>query len=273
MTILQRTRELSNGVHIPMVGYGTGLLQESEAAQLVRCAAGYGYRLFDAEQSNKNLTAVGEGLRACGVSRDELFLSLRLDPSVRTSDEVKEAIRIGLKALGTDVLDLALIDMPASEEEDPEHTTWSEAVCAGVWRAMEEALASSVVRAIGVSNFDQQSLNGLLEKCTVPPMVNQVKCGISETPENILSWCRGSGIVVISCSPLGHGHLLKNRELKAMAAKYGATTAQLCIRYAIELGTIPVPRALKEKYIRENAEVEFDISPDDMETLRAMHVK
>ncbi len=135
------------------------------------------------------------------------------------------------------------------------------------WRALEEAYKSGKLRAIGVSNFEKEDLENILESCTVKPMVNQILAHISNTPKELIQYTQVQGILVEAYSPIAHGELLKNEEVAKIADKYGVTIPQLSIRYTLQLGLLPLPKTANPAHMEENADVEFVISDEDMDYL------
>ena len=141
------------------------------------------------------------------------------------------------------------------------------------WRALEEAHQAGKIRSIGVSNFQQQDLENILSGATVVPHVNQLLVHTGNTPAELLSYCESRGILIEAYSPIAHGAILKNREVQAMAEKYGVSVPQLCIRYTLQLGTVSLPKTANPEHMRSNAQVDFDISESDMETLLNMRAQ
>jgi diketogulonate reductase-like aldo/keto reductase len=138
------------------------------------------------------------------------------------------------------------------------------------WRALEDAHKAGKIRAIGVSNFEQQDLENILESSTVTPHVNQLLVHAGNTPAELIAYCQDKDILVEAYSPIAHGEILKNADIKTMADRYGVTVPQLCIRYTIQLGTVSLPKTANPEHMRSNAQVNFVISDEDMDTLRGM---
>jgi diketogulonate reductase-like aldo/keto reductase len=136
------------------------------------------------------------------------------------------------------------------------------------WRALEEACAAGKLRAIGVSNFEQVDLDNILDNGANKPVVNQILAHVGNTPFELIDYTQSKGILVEAYSPVGHGEILKNRNLGIMAEKYGVTIAQLCIRYCLQLGMLPLPKTVTPAHMRSNAAVDFEIQAADMETLK-----
>lgn len=274
--ILDETFTLANGVKIPKLGVGTWMVPDDRAAQVVREAARIGYRHFDTAQAYANERGVGEGLRASGVPRDEVFVTTKLVAECKRFADAKQRIDGSLTALGVDYVDLMIIHSPQpwSEFRQGEHffegniEAWRFEGNIEAWRALEEAHHAGKLRAIGVSNFEQADLDNILDNGTVKPVVNQILAHVGNTPFDLIEYTQSKGILVEAYSPVAHGAALNNRDLAALAEKYGVTVAQLCIRYCVQLGLLPLPKTMNPEHMRSNAAVDFEISVADMETLK-----
>src|SRR5699024_5461038 len=142
-----------------------------------------------------------------------------------------------------------------------------------VWRAFEDAYRAGKVRAIGVSNFLQTDVENLLRSATVPPQVNQVLVHAGNTPSELIDYCESQSILVQAYSPIAHGEILKNEVVRATAQKYGVTVPQLCIRYTLQLGTVSLPKTVNPDHMRSNAQVDFEISDEDVAAPRGLHAR
>ncbi|MEV3984497.1 aldo/keto reductase [Nonomuraea sp. NPDC049758] len=271
MTILNETYTLSNGVQIPRLGLGTWFIDDDKAAGAVREAVGIGYRNIDTAQAYGNERGVGEGVRTAGVPRDELFVSTKLAAEIKDHDRAVAAIDGSLEKLGLDYVDLMLIHSP-QPWDDFRGDDYAEGN-RQAWRALEEAHQAGRIRSIGVSNFLQRDLEIILRGATVTPHVNQLLVHAGNTPTELLAYCEDRQILVEAYSPIAHGEILKNAELVAMAEKYGVTVPQLCIRYTLQLGTVSLPKTSNPEHMRSNAEVDFEISEADMDTLKNLHAQ
>jgi diketogulonate reductase-like aldo/keto reductase len=136
------------------------------------------------------------------------------------------------------------------------------------WRALEEAHRAGKLRAIGVSNFQQVDLDNILDNAAVRPAVNQILAHVGNTPFDLIEYSQSQGVLVEAYSPVAHGAALNNRDLTLMAQKYGVSIAQLCIRYCLQLGMVPLPKTLNREHLRANADVGFEIAAEDMEALK-----
>lgn len=271
--ICEEIYTLSNGVAIPKLGLGTWFIDDDQAAKAVCDAVQIGYRHFDTAQAYANERGVGEGVRNCGVSREELFVTTKLAAEVKTYQEAVAAIDGSLKTMGLDYLDMMLIHSPQPWAEFREVDRYVEGNRAA-WRALEDAYKAGKLRAIGISNFEQQDIDSLLAECTVAPMVNQLLVHVSNTPIELIDYTQRKGMLVEAYSPVAHGEMLKNPAVKEMAEAYGVSIPQLCIRYTLQLGTLPLPKTANPDHMRDNAKVDFVISDADMETLKRMeHIR
>jgi len=265
--ILEEKYTLSNGVEIPKLGLGTWFISDEEAVQAVIDAAEIGYRHIDTAQAYMNERGIGKGIRTCGVKREDMFLTTKLAAEVKSYDEAVASTDNSLKTIGLDYIDMMIIHSPKPwmefHEADPYFEGNREA-----WRALEDAYKAGKFRAIGLSNFQKADLDNILKSCTVRPMVNQILAHISNTPKELIEYTQEKGILVEAYSPVGHGELLKNKEIAEIAEKYGVSVPQLSIRYCLELGLLPLPKTANPAHMKSNAEVDFVISEEDMEFLK-----
>lgn len=267
--ILNETYTLSNGVKVPKLGLGTWMIDDDVVAKAVTEAIDLGYRHIDTAQAYMNERGVGEGVRDSGVARDELFVTTKLDAGIKSYDEAKAAIDGSLKAMGLEYIDLMIIHSPQPWQNFAGNDRFFEGNLAA-WRALEEAYEAGKLSAIGVSNFQEQDLDNLLTNATVKPMLNQILAHISNTPFELIDYIKSNDMLVEAYSPVAHGKILDNEEIKSMAAKYGVSVPQLSIRYILQLGLLPLPKTANPAHMRNNAELGFEISDADMETLRTI---
>ncbi|MER5950391.1 aldo/keto reductase [Streptomyces sp. NPDC001904] len=265
MTILNETYTLAGGVQIPKLGLGTWFIDDDKAADAVRAAIETGYRNIDTAQAYGNERGVGEGIRTCGVAREDLFVSTKLAAEIKDFDTAVAAIDESLAKLDIGYIDLMLIHAP-QPWDDFRGSDYAEGNLQA-WRALEGAHTAGKIRAIGVSNFVQSDLENILTHATVAPHVNQVLLHAGNTPAELLGFCQDRNILVQAYSPIAHGTLLDSRQITAIAEKYEVSVPQLCIRYALQLGTQPLPKTANPEHMRSNADVDFEISTEDMTAL------
>lgn len=265
--ILEETYTLSNGVTIPKLGLGTWFIANDDAGQAVVDAVKIGYRHIDTAQAYGNEDGVGDGLRASGVARDQMFVTTKLAAEVKAYDEAVASIDESLQRLGLDYIDLMIIHSPQPWQQFGDRNRYFEGN-REAWRALEEAYTAGKLRAIGLSNFEQHDIDNILGSCSVAPMVNQILAHISNTPAALIDYSQSKGILVEAYSPIAHGELMKNQEVASIAEGYGVSIPQLSIRYTLQLGLLPLPKTANPAHMKSNAAVDFVISDADMDTLR-----
>ena len=261
----RRSYILSNGVEIPSIGYGTWQMSNGEeTAAVVANALRIGYRHIDTAAAYGNEASVGEAILRSGVPRKEIFLTSKLANPDHGYEATKAAFEKSLKLLRTDYLDLYLIHWPnpISCRE-----CWREAN-AGSWRAIEENYRAGRIRAIGVSNFFRRHLEALYETAEILPMVNQMSLSPGQPQREIAAYSRAKGMLLEAYSPLGTGRVLQTPELKIYAEKYGRTEAQVCLRWSLQMGYLPLPKSTNEARMKQNLQLfDFEITPEDVEEL------
>lgn len=271
MSILNETYTLSNGIEIPKLGLGTWFIDDALAAQATRDAIEIGYRNIDTAQAYGNERGVGEGVRTSGVAREDLFVSTKLAAEIKDYDQAVAAIDGSLATMGLDYIDLMLIHAP-QPWDDFRGGDYAEGNRAA-WRALEEAHQAGKLRSIGVSNFREADLANIMTGTSVVPHVNQVLAHVGNTPSELIAHCADKGILVEAYSPIAHGEMLKNEQVRAMAEQYGVTVPQLCIRYTLQLGTVSLPKTANPDHMRSNAQVDFVISDEDMTALETLQAR
>ncbi len=265
--IFEETYTLSNGIKIPKIGLGTWCIENSNVTQAVCEAVKIGYSHFDTAQAYENEEGVGKGIKECGVPREKLFVTTKLAAEAKTYKEAVDAIDDSLKKLGLDYIDMMLIHSPQPWANFRDEERYFDGNIEA-WKALEEAYKAGKLRAIGISNFEKQDIDNLFEKCTVKPMVNQLLIHISNTPFELIEYSKSKKMLVEAYSPIAHGEIFKNHTVKEIAKKYSVSITQLCIQYTLQLGTLPLPKTSNPEHMRENTEIDFVISNEDMEVLK-----
>ena len=270
--ILNETFKMANGVEIPKLGLGTWDIPDGKAAQAVRDAVKVGYRHIDTAQGYGNERGVGEGVRSCGMAREEIFVTTKLDGNIKDYMTAVSAIDGSLKTMELDYIDLMIIHSPQPWAHFREDERWFEGNLEA-WRALEEAYKAGKLRAIGVSNFEKEDLANIIQGGTVLPAVNQILAHIGNMPFELIDYTKKQSVLVEAYSPIAHGEILSNESIAKIAAKYGATVPQLCIRYCLQLGLLPLPKTANVEHMKSNARVGFTIYDDDMAVLGALSVR
>lgn len=254
---------LSNGIKMPVLGYGVYQVSPEECERCVLDAVSVGYRSIDTAQAYRNEEGVGRALARCGIAREELFVTTKIWISDAGYERAKASIGESLKKLGTDYVDLLLIHQPFNDYY-------------GTYRAMEEAYKAGKARAIGVSNFSPDRLIDLCSFSEIPPMLNQVEthvfCQQTEAREVMDKY----KVVHESWGPFAEGRksFFENSVMKEIGEKHGKTVAQVALRYLIQRGVVVIPKSVRKKRMAENFDIfGFALDETDMEKLADLDTK
>ncbi len=257
ITDIKGSVTLHNGVEMPYFGLGVYLSKDgSEVINAVKWAIQSGYRHIDTAAVYDNEEGVGEGIRASGIPREDIFLVSKVWNSEQGYDSTLKAFETSLKKLNTEYLDLYLIHWP-------EKGKYKE-----TWRALEELYKQKRIRAIGVSNFLQHHLEDLMTDASIVPMVNQMEFHPYLVQQDLLDFCKANKIQYEAWSPLMQGRIFDMDVFKEMAGKYKKTIAQLVLRWDLQKGVVTIPKSSKKQRIIDNAAIfDFSISKEDMAVL------
>lgn len=267
--ILKETYTLNNGILIPKLGLGTWLLDRNEAEKATIDAIDLGYKSIDTAQAYENEEGVGAGIKKSGVNRSEIFLTSKIRAEYKDYDSAMKSINESLEKLDTDYLDLMIIHSPQPWKEfRGDNHYYKENLEA--WKALESAYKEGKVKSIGISNFRINDIKNIQDNCEIQPMVNQILAHISNTPFDVIDYCQNNNILVEAYSPIAHGAILGNKEIKAIADKYNVNVAQLCLKYDIQLGMVVLPKTANPLHMEENAQLNFTISEADMDYLKRL---
>jgi diketogulonate reductase-like aldo/keto reductase len=257
---INTTVKLNNGVEIPILGLGTWQINGKEAEKSILYALDAGYRHIDTATIYDNEEDVGRAIRKSSIPREDLFITTKVWNDDHGYKPTITACDRSLKRLGLSYVDMYLIHWPVKDLRNE------------TWKAMEALLESGKCRAIGVSNFTTKHLEQLMEQSPIVPTINQVEFSPYLYQRDLLEFCRINGIQLEAYSPLTRGKRLKDSKLIPLAAKYSKSTAQILIRWALQLGIVTIPKASNEEHIRANADVfDFEISSEDMGILNSFN--
>lgn len=267
MENVRSTYSLENGLEIPVVGFGTWKTPDGDDAyNSVSEALKAGYRHIDTAAVYGNEESVGKAIKDSGLSREDVFVTSKVWNTERGYDKTIAAYEASLEKLGMDYLDLYLIHWPAIEKQNDD---WEE-LNKESWRALMDLYKAGKVKSIGVSNFQKKHMEALKD-AEILPMVNQIEFHPGWLQEDTRELCKELGILVEAYSPNGNGKLLNDDTLLKIAEKYGKSVAQICIRWTLQHGTLPLPKSVTPEYIKENTEVfNFEISDEDMQIIDEM---
>jgi 2,5-diketo-D-gluconate reductase A len=253
---------LNNGVQMPVLGFGVFQIPPDETAAAVSSALDSGYRLVDTAAGYGNERGVGEAVRRSGIPRDEIFVTTKLANSDHGYDNAMRAFDTSLSELGFETVDLYLVHWPL-----PAHDLYVE-----TWRALQKLAEDGRARAIGVSNFTPDHLQRLLDEADVVPAVNQVELHPYLQQADLRAFDARHDIATEAWSPLGQGKsLLDDPSLVALADRVQRTTAQVVLRWHLQLGNVVIPKSVTPERIAANIDVfDFTLTDDDMSTISAL---
>ncbi|RKM63118.1 aldo/keto reductase [Butyrivibrio sp. XB500-5] len=261
--------KLSNGVGVPCIGFGTWQTPEGDVAvSSVEHAIKAGYRHIDTAQVYGNEEGVGKGIRIGiideGLTREDIFVTTKIWNDKHSYDLCKSSFDESLRKLGLDYVDMLLIHWPNPAAF---RDRWEEAN-AETWRAMEELYESGKVRSIGISNFRQHHIEALLKTAKIKPMVNQIRLCPGATQDELVAYCKEQGMILEAYSPLGTGQIFDVPEMKKLAEKYGKSIAQICVRFSLQMGFLPLPKSVHADRIKENLDVfDFELEAGDVKLI------
>ena len=250
--------KLNNGVEMPMAGIGTFLLSPQEAEASCISALQDGYRLIDTANAYVNEKAVGRAMKKSGIAREEIFLETKLWPSFYND---VDAVEKTLQRLDTDTIDLLLIHQPAGN------------YIAG-YRLMEQAYKAGKVRAIGLSNFNEEQIREILSVCEVRPAVLQTEIHLYSQEKGLKEFLSKEDIVIQAWYPLGHGDaaLLQEPVFAKLAEKYGKSNAQIILRWHIQAGNVVIPGSKNPEHIRANFDLfDFELTAEEMQEIQKLN--
>lgn len=267
MSIIQETFRLHDGHAIPKLGFGTWQIPKGDIAyEATRQALAAGYRHIDSARGYDNEVSVGKAILDSGIPRHEIFLTTKLPAQLKTYDEAIASFEKSMSEFGEGIeyVDLYLIHAPWDWAKRP-HSDHQGNV--EVWRAMTDLQASGRIKSIGVSNFNVEDLKNILDNSDVKPAVNQIRWFVGSTQDEVTAFCQENDILVEAYSPLATGQLLENPVLQGIADKYQRTLPQICLRYCLEKGVLPLPKSTHAAYIQANTLLDFKLDAEDISFL------
>ncbi len=255
-----KTFQLSNGVKLPAVGYGTYLSTDGNGKQVILTALEAGYRYLDTASFYGNEGEIGEAVAESQIPREELFLASKVWKDEMGYEQTKAAFERSLERLKTDYLDLYLVHWP---KKAPDDANWKHCL-KETWRAMEDLYAEGRIRAIGVSNCLPHHLETLMESAKVKPMINQLELHVGYLQPTAVDYCRKNDILVQAWSPLGRRRVLEDATVLSMAEKYKVTPAQFLLGFLYQDGFSVIPKASAKERMLENQDIfGFTITKED----------
>lgn len=264
---MNKTYTLNNGVQIPSVGFGTYKAADGKSADIIKKAIESGYRYFDTASFYGTEPYLAEAIRQSGLPREEFFIASKLWKTEMGYENAKDAFRRTLENLDTDYLDLYLIHWPLPE---PGYENWKE-LDRETWRALEELYSEGKIRAIGLSNFLPHHIENILAGCTVRPAVDQIEYHPGYSQETAVQYCKENGILVQAWSPIGRSRVLEDSLVCELAAKYRVSPAQICLKFAVQRGVVPLPKSSSLERMKQNMDLfSFEMDQEDIWRLATM---
>lgn len=258
-----KTIQLNNGVTIPAIGYGTYKTAENDVS-IILSAIECGYRLLDTASIYKTEQQTGAAIRESGIPREEITVISKVWRNDLGYHKTKEAFAKSLKQTGLNYLDLYLIHWPANARN---FNNWQK-TNAETWRAMEELLEEGKIKSIGVSNFWPEHLEALLDSAEIKPAVNQIEFHPGYWQPETTQYCKEKGIVLQAWSPLARGRIFGNEILIEIANRHQKTVSQIALRWIVQQGVIPIPKAASKERMNENFDIfDFALSDEEMELI------
>ena len=251
--------KLNNGVEMPSFGLGVFQVEDGQRViDAIQYAVDAGYKLIDTASIYQNEKGVGTAIKQCGVAREKLFITSKLWNSAQGYDSTLSAFEDTMSDLQLTYLDLYLIHWPLPKNKNYIAT----------WKAMEKLYKEGRIRAIGVSNFEPEWIQDIIDECEVVPMVNQVECHPYFQQAKLDAYCKANGVQMQAWAPLAQGKIFEDKELAKLAEKYGKSVAQFVIRWGLQRGIATIPKSIHKDRIISNADIfNFEINEQDMKAM------
>lgn len=272
MLITKETITLNNGIEMPKMALGTWFMSDdNKTSSAVKTAINYGYRHIDTAQSYKNERSVGIGIKESGISRENMFVTSKIDAEIKDYKTAVNSIDQTLDKTGLDYLDLMLIHNPQpwTKVLNPDERFFDGNL--EVWRALTNAMTEGKVRSIGVSNFTSIDLKNIIDNSQIRPSVNQAAINIGNIPKELIDYDNENNILTEAYSVVPHRILLSHPEIQEIADKYHISFSQLCIRFIWQLGLPLWRKSSSAEHIKQNIDINFKISDFDMN--RLLHIE
>jgi methylglyoxal/glyoxal reductase len=256
--------KLSTGAAIPSIGFGTWRIAEGiDAEEAVSEALKIGYRLIDTAKLYGNETSVGKAIKDSKIPREKIFVTTKLWNNDQGYQSALDAFEVSLERLGLDYIDLYLIHWPGMGARAYKES----------WRALNEIYERGDAKAVGVSNFSVDQLQDLMSDSQLVPAVNQIEFNPFNYDEqaDTLGFCKEQAIIVQAYSPLARARQIDHPVIQDIASKIGRTNAQVMLRWAIQHGTVPIPKSVHSERMKENLDVfDFELSDEDINQLNSL---
>ncbi len=257
---MKKYKTLNNGLLMPMVGLGVYNISEKETQRVVEDAISVGYRSIDTAAMYYNEKGVGDAVRACGIQRDELFITTKICDSCYTREETLRSVSHSMKQLGLDYVDLMLIHWPVGNPTV-------------MWHTLEELYEQGMFKAIGISNFYPNTFPKIVNGAKVMPVVNQCETHVFYQQRKMLEYLKPYDVAFEAWSPLAEGRhgIFKNPILCGIGEQYGKTAAQIALKFLIQNDVVIIPKTTHQERMTENIDLfDFELTDDDLRAIRRL---
>jgi 2,5-diketo-D-gluconate reductase A len=252
---------LHDGNQMPSIGFGVFLIPNAEVKAAVSTALDCGYRHLDTASIYKNEIGVGEAVRASAIQRSDIFITTKVWNDDQGTVKTRDACLASLQRLDLDYLDLVLIHWPVA----------ARGLYVDTWRTLIDLKDEGLIKSIGVSNFNPEHLDAIIEKTRVIPAVNQIECHPWLQQHSLRAFHAKLGIITQSWSPLGRGKLLNEPIIKTIAAKHNITAAQAILAWHLSIGNVPIPKSITPSRIKENYQATtIQLDSEDLEQIQQL---
>ncbi len=262
---------LNDGTLIPNIGFGTYNEEFMDNRKIVLQAIECGYRFFDTASLYETERSLGNALIESGISRSEVIIETKLWIDEMGAENVEKAFERSINRLQTDYVDIYMIHWPRQTGKDDEK--WK-TLDIETWQAMEKLVEKGKVKRLGLSNFLPHHLKNILDNCKIRPVVDQLEIHPGYSQEKAVAYCLDNDVLPMAWSPLGRGRenaTIGNSILVRLAGKYGKSVQQINLRFLLQKGILPIPKASTPEHMRSNMEVfDFELSEDDVSMLSCM---
>ena len=266
MALINETIVLPNGYRMPKLGFGTHDVDQSVIYDVINDALKVGYRHIETAPIYLNEKNIAKALKDSNIPREDLFITSKIPPHIKTYDGVKRVVKRIMKNLAIDYLDCLLINAPTpwgKEDEDFSKENIE------VWKALESLYAEEIVGSIGLSNFKVDDINNLMPHVRIKPHIHQLGIFIGHTLDDIMRYSKDLGMIIQGHSPLARSRLLKEEIVQVFAKQENLTPSQLALRYTIEKGVYPIVKTTSIEKMKENIQVDTPLKPRSIEALDA----
>ena len=262
---------LNDGTKIPKIGFGTYNEEFEDNKASILTAIECGYRFFDTASLYETERSLGAAIKDSGIARSDVMIETKLRIDEMGAEAAKTAVAKSLDRLQTDYIDIYMMHWPRQTGADDEN--WKE-LDIETWHAMEDMVRQGLVRRLGLSNFLPHHLKNILDNCEIRPVADQLELHPGYSQEAAVAYCKAENVQPMAWSPLGRGRenaTIGNSILVRLADKYGKSIQQINLRFLLQKGILPIPKASSEAHMRSNLEVvDFGLTEDDMSMLTCM---